>query len=51
MITELPIETIVLFLRELPREKEYNTPSIELARGKFKYKNTWFNRIKKLING
>ena len=51
MINEINIETIVLFLRELPKEKEYNTPSIELARGKFKYKNTWFNRIKKLING
>jgi hypothetical protein len=50
MVNELSIETIVLFLRELPRKKEYNTPSIELARGKFKYKNTWFNRIKKLIH-
>ena len=51
MVTELPIETIVLFLRELPRKKEYLTPSIEAARGKFKYKHTWFNRIKRLING
>ena len=50
MINEINIETIVLFLKELPKEKEYNTPSIELARGKFKYKNTWFNRIKKLIH-
>jgi hypothetical protein len=51
MVNDLKIETIVLFLRELPKEKAYNTSSIELARGKFKYKNTWFNRIKKLING
>ena len=51
MVNDLPIETIVLFLKELPKERVYNTPSIELARGKFKYKNTWFNRIKKLING
>lgn len=51
MVTELPIETIVLFLKELPRKKEYNTTSIEIARGGFKYRNTWFNRIKRLING
>ena len=51
MINSLQIETIVIFLKELPRKREYNTSSIELARGKFKYKNTWFNRIKKLING
>jgi len=51
MVTELPIETTVLFLRELPKKKEYKTEAIEIARGKFKYKNTWFNRIKRLING
>jgi len=51
MQTELPVEIIVLFLKELPKKKEYNTTSIEIARGKYKYKNTWFNRIKRLING
>jgi len=51
MQTELPIETIVLFLRELPRKKEYNTFTIEAARGKFHYKDTWLDKIKKLING
>jgi hypothetical protein len=51
----LPAFSTVFFSRnfsvqELTKEKVYNTPSIELARGKFKYKNTWFNRIKKLID-
>jgi|LakMenEpi03Aug12_release.lakeMendotaPanAssembly.Ray.scaffolds.fasta_scaffold2019438_2 hypothetical protein len=51
MITELPIETIVLFLKELPKGKEYETDAIRVARGKYKYKNTLLKRLKKLIYG
>ena len=51
MIIELPIETIVLFLKELPKEKEYETEAIKIARGKYKYKNTLLRRLKKLIYG
>lgn len=51
MQTQLPIETIVLFLKELPKGKEYETEAIKVARGKYKYKNTLINRVKKLIYG
>lgn len=51
MQTQLPIEIIVLFLKELPKGKEYETEAIKVARGKYKYKNTLINRVKKLIYG
>ena len=51
MQTELPIENIVLLLKELPKGKQYETDAIEVARGKFKYKNTLLKRLKKLIYG
>ena len=51
MQTQLPIETIVLFLKELPKGKEYETEAIKVARGKYKYKNTLLKRVKKLIYG
>ena len=51
MQTQLPIETIVLFLKELPKGKEYETEAIKVARGKYKYKNTLLKRVKKIIYG
>jgi len=51
MQTQLPIENIVLFLKELPKGKEYETEAIKVARGKYKYKNTLIKRVKKLIYG
>ena len=51
MQTQLPIETIVLFLKELPKGKEYETEAIKVARGRYKYKNTLIKRVKKLIYG
>lgn len=51
MQTQLPIETIVLFLRELPKGKEYETEAIKVARGKYKYKNTFIKGVKRLIYG
>jgi hypothetical protein len=51
MQTQLPIETVVLFLKELPKGKEYETEAIKVARGKYKYKNTLLKRVKKLIYG
>lgn len=51
MQTQLPIETIVLFLKELPKGKEYETEAIKVARGKYKYKNTLIKRVKRLIYG
>jgi hypothetical protein len=51
MQTELPVESIVLFLKELPKGKEYETDAIRVARGKYKYKNTLLKRLKKLIYG
>lgn len=51
IVEDVNMETIKVFLKELPKGKEFCTPSIEIARGKFKYKNTWLNRIKRLING
>jgi len=51
MQTQLPIEAIVLFLKELPKGKEYETEAIKVARGKYKYKNTLIKRVKRLIYG
>ncbi len=51
MQTELPIESIVFLLKELPKGKKYQTDAIEVARGKYKYKNTLLKRLKKLIYG
>ena len=51
MQTELPIEIIVLFLKELSREEKYETEAIRVARGKYKYKNTLIKRVKKIIYG
>ena len=51
MQTQLPIENIVLFLKELPKGREYETEAIKVARGKYKYKNTLIKRVKKLIYG
>ena len=51
MQIELPIENIVLFLKELPKGKEYETEAINIARGKYKYKNTFLKKVKKLIYG
>lgn len=51
MQKELGIETVVLFLKELPKGKEYETEIIKIARGKYKYKNTLIKRVKKLIYG
>jgi hypothetical protein len=51
MQTQLPIETVVLFLKELPKGKEYETEAIKVARGKYKYKNTLLKRVKKIIYG
>lgn len=51
MITELPIESIVFLLKELPKGKEYETKLIRIARGEYKYKNTLIKRIKRLIYG
>lgn len=49
MIEEIKLDEIMFFLKELP--KSYNSPTIDVARGKYKYKNTWFNRIKRYLNG
>lgn len=51
MQTELQIEAIVLFLKELPKGREYETEAIKVARGKYKYKNTLIKRVKKIIYG
>ena len=51
MQRELGIETIIFFLKELPRESKYETEAIKVARGKYKYKNTLLKRVKKIIYG
>ena len=51
MQTELNIESIVFLLKELPKERQYQTEVIRVARGKYKYKNTLLKRVKKLIYG
>jgi hypothetical protein len=51
MIKELGIESIIFFLKELPKEGQYETEAIKVARGKYKYKNTLIKRVKRLIYG
>lgn len=51
LIKDIDIETIILLLKEIPDEKQYLTHSIVLAKGRYKYKNSVLNRLKRLING
>jgi hypothetical protein len=51
LVQDINIETIVTLLKELPNQKQYLTHSIILAKGRYKYNNSVYNRIKRLING
>jgi len=51
LVQDIDIETIVFLLKEMPNEKEYLTHSIVLAKGRYKYKKSVLNRLKRLING
>jgi hypothetical protein len=46
MINEINIEGIVQLLKSIPNEKEYNTPTIDFARGRYKYKPSFFKKLK-----
>ena len=46
MINEINIEGIVQLLKTIPNEKEYNTSTIDFARGRYKYKPSFFKKIK-----
>ena len=46
MINEINIEGIVQLLKIIPNEKEYSTPAIEFARGRYKYKSSFFKKLK-----
>lgn len=46
MVNEINIEGIVQLLKTLPNEKEYSTPTIEFARGKYKYKPSFLKKLK-----
>jgi hypothetical protein len=49
-LQDIQIQAIVTLLKELPKQKEFSTHTIEVARGKYKHKGGFFKRIKKLIN-
>lgn len=52
--TNIHIKEIVTLLNTLPKEKEYETEAIKIARGKNELPTTWrgmFKKIKMLING
>jgi len=51
IIQDINIPAIRLMLKELPKEKKYNTNPIAIARGLYKYNNSIYKRIKRLING
>lgn len=51
IIKEIKFKEIIELLKHLPKTKEYTTHSIATARGKYRYKNSFINRLKKLING
>ena len=46
MINEINLEGIIGMLKLVPNTKEYSTPSIEFARGKYMYKSSFFQKIK-----
>ena len=46
MINEINIEGIVQLLKSIPNEKEYNTPTIDFARGKYRYRPSFFKKLK-----
>ena len=46
MINEINIEGIVQFLKIIPDEREYSTPAIRFARGRYKYKPSFFKKLK-----
>lgn len=46
MVNEINIEGIVQLLKIIPNKKEYNTPAVEFARGKYKYKPSLLIKLK-----
>ena len=48
---DIHIDTIVLFLKELPNKKKFLTPSIAIARGMFRHRGSLYQRFKRFING
>jgi hypothetical protein len=48
---DIHIDTIVLFLKELPNKKKFSTPSIAIARGMFRHRGSLYQRFKRFING
>ena len=46
MINEINIKSIVELLKFIPDKKEYTTSNIEFARGKYKYKPSFFQKLK-----
>lgn len=51
LIQDINIPAIKQMLNDLPKEKKYSTNPIAIARGLYKYENSIFKRIKKLMYG
>jgi hypothetical protein len=51
MVTEIKFKEIIDMLNTLPKEKVYTTDSIQVARGRYRYKGSLLKRLKKLIYG
>jgi len=51
IVQDINIDTIRLFLKELPSKKKYLTPSIAIARGMFRHRGSLYQRFKRFING
>ena len=47
IVQDIQIDTIRLFLKELPSKKKYLTPSIAIARGMFRHRGSLYQRFKR----
>ena len=49
--SKINFDSVIALLKLLPKEKQYRTSYIDVARGRYLYKKSLLNRLKKFING
>ena len=48
--TKINFDSIIALLKMLPKEKQYRTSYIDVARGRYLYQRSLLKRLKKFIN-
>ena len=48
--TKINFDSIIALLKMLPKEKQYRTSYIDVARGRYLYERSFLKRLKKFIN-